>query len=125
MPKLIFFPSLFGKSALVMRFLAAGIGLLFMLLGGSPPVLAEEASEDRPTPSSVDEVTNPMDRTFEKAPPKEEPAKPTHPFFKDQRLDLNLRTFYKYNDKFDNSLSEAWALGGALNYKSGYLLDHF
>ena len=102
--------------------------LLFVLTGlwaTETSVWAQEASGDRPTPSSVDEIIDPMDRAFEKAPPKEEPAKPTHPFFRDQRLDLNLRTYYKYNDKVDNSLSEAWAVGGALNYKSGYLLDHF
>ncbi len=106
-------------------FLTAGVSLLATLLWGNATVLAQESSGDKPTPSSVDEVINPVDRIFEKEPPREEPAKPTHPFFKDQRLDLNLRTYYKYNDKVDNSLSEAWALGGALNYKSGYLLDHF
>jgi len=107
-------------------FLAAGIAFLTMLVWGSATIQAQEASGDRPTPSSVDEISGPMDRTFEKAPPKEEPAKPAHPFFRDQKLDLNLRTFYKYNDKgADNSLSEAWAVGGALTYKSGYFLDHF
>jgi len=108
-----------------MRFLTAGISLLAMLLWGSAPALAQEASGDKPTPSSVDEIINPMDRTFEKEPPREEAAKPTHPFFRDQKLDLNLRTYYMYKDKVDDSLSEAWALGGALNYKSGYFLDHF
>jgi hypothetical protein len=102
--------------------------LLFVLTGlwaTETSVWAQEASGDKPIPSSVDEIINPMDRTFEKAPPREEPAKPTHPFFRDQKLDLNLRTYYMYKDKVDNSLSEAWAVGGALNYKSGYALDHF
>ena len=109
-----------------MLFLATGISFLALLLWGSATVRAQEASEDKPTPSTVHEVVNPMDRSFEKEPPREVPEKPTHPFFRDQKLDLNLRTFYKYNDKgADNSLSEAWALGGALTYKSGYLLDHF
>jgi hypothetical protein len=109
-----------------MLFLAAGISFLSLLLWGNAPTLAQDAvTDDTPTPSSVDQVVNPMDRSFEKPSPKEVPPKPTHPFFRDQRLDLNLRTFYMYKDKYDNSLSEAWALGGALNYKSGYLLDHF
>ena len=87
---------------------------------------AQEAiSQETPTPSSVGEIINPMDRSFETKPPREEPAKPTHPFFKNQKLDLNLRTYYLYRDKFDDSLSEAWTLGAALAYKSGYLLDHF
>lgn len=107
------------------KLFALGIGLLFMLLGGRAAVLAQEASADKPTPSSVDEIINPMDRAFKKKAPREVPEKPIHPFFRDQSLDLNLRTYYKYNDKYDDSLSEAWALGGALSYQSGYLLDHF
>jgi hypothetical protein len=109
-----------------MLFLMAGVSLLALLLWGNATVQAQEAiSQDTPTPSSVDEVINPMDRAFEKAPPKEAPAKELHPFFRDQRLDLNLRTYYLYKDKVDDSLSDAWAIGGALNYKSGYLFDRF
>jgi hypothetical protein len=51
--------------------------------------------------------------------------KDTPPFFRDTKLDLNLRTYYLYREKFDNSKLEAWALGGSLTYKSGYLWDHF
>ena len=101
--------------------------LIFLtgLLLSETSLWAQEAiSQDTPTPSSVDEVINPMDRAFEKAPPKEEPAKEIHPFFRDQKLNLNLRTYYKYNDKFDDSVSEAWAIGGSLTYKTGYLFDH-
>jgi hypothetical protein len=105
-------------------FLAAGVGLLTILLGGKASVLAQEAvSQETPTPSSVDEILNPMDRAFEKKPPREEPEKPVHPFLRDQKLDLNVRTYYLYKDKYDDSLSEAWAVGGALRYKSGYLFD--
>jgi hypothetical protein len=105
-------------------FLAAGVGVVTILLGGSASVLAQEAvSQETPTPSSVDEIINPMDRAFEKKPPREEPEKPVHPFLRDQKLDLNVRTYYLYKDKYDDSLSEAWAVGGALRYKSGYLFD--
>jgi hypothetical protein len=116
----------YKNSTWSMRVLAAGIMLLVMLLGGSGAVLAQEAIyEDTPTPSSVEEEINPMDRAFEREAPRKVPEKPTRPFFSEQKLDLNLRTFYMYKDKYDNSLSEAWAVGGALKYKSGYLLDHF
>jgi len=88
------------------------------------PLWAQEAiSQETPTPSSVEGVISPMDRAFETAPPREAPDKAAHPFFRDQKLDLNLRTYYLYKDKVDDTVSEAWALGGALNYKSGYLLD--
>jgi len=108
-----------------MLFLTAGLSLLALLLWGNATVHAQEAiSQDRPTPAAVDEVITPMERSFEKAPPKEAPDKELHPFFRDQTLKLNLRTYYKYNDKFDDSVSEAWAIGGSLSYKTGYLFDH-
>ena len=109
--------------------LLLSVFLLFVLTGLWPTtetsLWAQEAiSGDRPTPSSVDEVITPMERSFEKAPPKEAPDKELHPFFRDQTLKLNLRTYYKYNDKFDDSVSEAWTVGGSLSYKTGYLFDH-
>ena len=72
------------SASMSMLFLAAGISFLALLLWGSAPALAQEASADRPTPSSVDEIINPTDRPYEKEPPREEPAKPTHPFFRDK-----------------------------------------
>ena len=47
------------------------------------------------------------------------------PFFRDTKLDLNLRSYYLYREKFDKSKLEAWTLGGSISYKSGYLWDHF
>ena len=103
-------------------------GLLLFVLTGlwmtETSLWAQEAVvQESPTPASVEEVTTPMNRSFEKAPPKEAPAKELHPFFRDQKLDLSLRTYYLYKDKVDDSESEAWAIGGSLTYKSGYLFD--
>ena len=55
------------------------------------------------------------------------PAKPEKksPSSTIPRFSAQLRTFYFDRDKFDNSRSEAWALGGSLAYKSGYLADLF
>jgi len=121
-------PSLLGKVLLL-----AGIGFVAMLLWGSAPALAQEAvSQDGPPPSSVEESVTPMDKAFEKPPERVRPIeklkdmlKDTTPFLRDTKLDVNLRSYYFYRDKFDNSKSEAWALGGSLSYKSGYLFDHF
>jgi hypothetical protein len=44
---------------------------------------------------------------------------------RDTKLDLNFRTYYFFRDQYDDSKSEAWALGGSLSYRSGLLLDHF
>jgi hypothetical protein len=57
-----------------------------------------------------------------------EPAKDTgvdKPFFKDTTLRLHLRNYYFLRQRFDNSHAEAWAQGGWLAYKSGYLADRF
>jgi len=33
-------------------------------------------------------------------------------FFRDTKLNLNFRTYYFYRDKFDDTVSESWALAG-------------
>jgi hypothetical protein len=87
-------------------------------------------SQEHPTPTSVDEITTPIERSFLERIPRpgifpwlKEQLKDTPPFFRDTELDLNLRSFYFRRDKFDDSVSSAWAMGGALAYKSGWLLD--
>lgn len=90
----------------------------------------EVISQEEPTPSSVDEITTPIERSFIERierpgffPWLKEQLKDTPAFFRDTKLDLNLRSFYFRRDKFDESVSSAWAMGGALAYKSGWLLD--
>jgi hypothetical protein len=120
-------------AALVAAFFTVAAGFLALLPFGSAPVMAQEAiSQEEPTPSSVDEVTTPMERSFKEKPeiPRffpwlKEQLKDTPAFFRDTKLSLNLRTYYFFRDKFDDSKSEAWALGGALSYQSGWFLDHF
>jgi outer membrane OprD family porin len=87
-------------------------------------------SQEEPTPSSVDEITTPIERSFIERierpgffPWLKEQLKDMPPFFRDTKLDLNLRNFYFHRDKFDESVNAAWAMGGALAYKSGWLLD--
>ncbi len=107
------------------------------LLGGGAPVWGQEALRlDRPPPSSVEESLVPSDLTFRPVyrpfhPPLaireklKEQLKNLPPFIRDAKLDVNPRTFYFYRDNYDNSKNEAWALGGSLAFKSGYLWDHF
>jgi hypothetical protein len=116
-----------------MLFLTAGVGVLAMLLWASAPVLAQEAiSEEEPTPSSVDQMVTPMERSFEGKlwrpglfPWIKEKLKDTNPFFRDTRLDLHLRTYYHLENDTGSKNKEAWAIGGDLLYQSGYFLDHF
>ncbi|HEU4345083.1 MAG TPA: OprD family outer membrane porin [Candidatus Binatia bacterium] len=104
---------------------------LVLLAAAISRVRAQEAiSQEEPTPSSVDEIITPIERAFVERihrpgffPWLKEQLKDTPPFFRDTKLDLNLRSFYFRRDKFDDSVSSAWAMGGALSYKSGWLLD--
>lgn len=45
------------------------------------------------------------------------------PFIHDAIFSAQLRSFYFNREKFDGSHSEAWALGGSIGFKSGYLAD--
>ena len=113
--------------------LGAVLGSLAILLWGTAPVLAQEATSiDEPTPSSVHEIVTPMGRAFEEkrlrerlSPWLKDYLKDTTPFIRDTKIDFNLRSYYfnQYNNSHD--INEAWAIGGALSYKSGWFLDHF
>ena len=107
-----------------------------MLPWGTASVLAQEGiSQEEPTRTNVEEEVSPMERSFaEKAampgifPRLKEGLKDTDPFFRDTKLDVNLRTYYFYRDNYPNStpqINEAWAIGGAVSYKSGWFLNHF
>ena len=101
------------------------------------PVLAQELiSQQGPPPTSVEESTVPMEQSFTTPPTEYQPLKTFQEstkegmknmpaFFRDTKLDANVRTYYFYRDKFDDTKSEALAIGASLVYKSGYLWDHF
>jgi hypothetical protein len=112
------------------------ITVLIILLLGSTPVAAQEYIRDeQPIPDSVDQVVSPMEQAFKEKPkiPRffpwlKEQLKDTPPFIRDTNLNLKVRTYYFYKDNYPNSspqINEAWALGGALSYQSGWFLDHF
>jgi hypothetical protein len=112
------------------------VSLVIALTGLSEvrtPVWAQEAiSQEEPTPSSVDEIITPMSRSFEEKkarvgffPQLREELKDTTPFLRDTKLDLNLRTYYLLQENTGVGNKEAWTIGGALSYRSGWFLDHF
>ena len=92
----------------------------------------EYIRDEQPIPYSVDQVVTPMEQAFKEKPkiPRffpwlKEQLKDTPPFFRDTNLHLNVRTYYFYRDQYDDSKSEAWAIGGSLSYRSGWFLDRF
>jgi hypothetical protein len=92
--------------------------------------IAELALAQGESTTSVEQGTTPMDQigmtdrqlsqALVAAP--EKPAEMS-PFIRDAKLSAQLRSFFFNREKFDGSHSEAWALGGAIGFKSGYLAD--
>ena len=112
--------------------------VIFGLLSPIPCItmraLAQDyIGNDQQTPDSAEQLETPIQLTFQ---PKrwrpglffswfKEKLKDAPPFFRDTKLNINLRTFYFDREKYDKSTSSAWAIGGALDYQSGWFLDHF
>jgi hypothetical protein len=103
--------------------LVAAVGVA--LLGGATAVRAagEPAApaEQGATPIDQMDLTTPHGG-MAVAPSPEKPAEKS-PFLRDTKFGLQVRTYYFSRDKYDDSRSEAWTLGGSISYKSGYLAD--
>lgn len=90
---------------------------LMLLAGGMTSALAAGSVEQGVTPLDQIELANPQPGQAIVAPEKRTP------FFDDSKISAQLRTFYFHRDKYDNSVSEAWAIGGSISYLSGYIAD--
>ena len=109
------------------------VAFLVLLLCGNPPLMAQEyLSNEEPTPSSVDRVAMPMEKSFKEKfwrpgflPWLKEKLKDTPAFFRDTKLDFKFRSYYMDAHNTADQTNEAWAIGGALSYESGWFLDHF
>jgi len=96
---------------------------LFLLTGGASTVLGQQ-----PPVEPVEQGHTPMDEVELANPQPGQPLVPVapekkSPFIDDSKISAQARTFYLYRDKYDNSVSEAWAIGGSVAYTSGYLAD--
>ena len=98
---------------------------LVLLLGSVPPAAAQAADSAGEGATSMDQINmaNPEPGHALVAPA----AKPAEksPFIDDSKLSAQLRTFYFNRDQFTDARSEAWAIGGSVSYRSGYLADRF
>jgi hypothetical protein len=104
-----------------------------MTLGVFTEIRAEdEASLELPPPATVEEIVSPLDMTFYQWVKRrpittwlKEKLKDLPPFIRDTDLNLQLRTYYFFQQDLDRSYKEAWAGGGWLEYKSGWFCDLF
>ena len=99
----------------------------------SPAPAAEQELEDAPPPNSAAEIQTPIQQIIPEAPERRralipwfhQPLQKLPPFFADTQLETRFRTYYLRKDRTNDELSEAWAMGGSIYYRSGWLEDLF
>jgi outer membrane porin, OprD family len=96
--------------------------------GGTPPVSSTELLREDVSVGSPDAAPPPPPQTglLETAfPTLREGMSKLPPFFRDTDLNVRFRTFYFNRQNDNDTASEAWALGGWIQYASGWLFDTF
>jgi hypothetical protein len=115
--------------------------LVLVVVAGVQP--SSSAAQTAPTPAasvpSRPRIPDELQLEPEQAPAPERPApllrrylpglqkgmERLPAFIRDTDLNLHLRTFYFDRINPDDSVNEAWAIGGWLEYRSGWLWDTF
>ena len=104
--------------------------LIFPALHSALAVNTGYISDEKPAAKTAKEAESHFEGSISKKEEKQ-PLFPTFkkkmdslsPFWRDTSLFLNFRTYYFYRDKDGSSNNEAWALGGSINYESGWWRD--
>ncbi len=97
-----------------------------------PALGAERELDQDPPPGSAREIETPIQRIFPFAldrpsifPEFRQWLQELPPFFADTQFEARFRTAYIRKDHTIDVISEAWAAGGSLYYRSGWLGDLF
>jgi hypothetical protein len=105
----------------------SSLGAAFLVTIGTPILAAEpppdDSTEKHATPIDRNDMTKPT--TGEPVVPPPAPDVQRIPFFHDAKFAAQLRTYYLDRHKYDDTISEAWAIGGAFSFISGYVADVF
>ena len=106
--------------------------ILAFCLQGAPSFAAERELDEDPPPSSASDIRTAIQRVFPEPRPRRalfpwlgQALQELPPFFADTELDAHFRTAYIRQDRTTDIKSEAWAAGGSLSYRSGWLVDTF
>ena len=98
------------------------VAVLFAV--GSLPVLAQDGFD-----AAVEQGVTPMNQLGQEdlagGTGESWPALSQSQFLRDTTLNAQLRSFYFNRDKSNGVRNEAWALGGSVLFKSGYVADRF
>ena len=94
-----------------------------------PQAEADDTTEDDvyvpATPSSTEQGATRMNEAFAPRDRQQWIRDTRRKAFKDTKWDLQVRSFYLDREKYDDTASEAWALGGSIGFKTGYFRDRF
>ena len=102
------------------------------LLATASSFAGERELEDAPPPTSIEEIEASLEQAYPE--PKVRPSlfpwvrrqvQRLPRFLEDSQLQLRYRTYYLRQDRVNDVLSEAWAMGGSLYYRSGWVKDLF
>lgn len=102
-----------------------------LLLGGPGLANAQEVSRgEAPTPDSVEGLDSALEQTFDEEevvysrfPWLNRAIASLPPFLRDTDLRFYARTFYWDHWRADKTQGRAWAIGGAFQYRSGWVFD--
>jgi hypothetical protein len=93
-------------------------------LAGEPEYIAQE----EPVPDSAMSLPDSFAEEFRRRliegpffPRFKKILEPLPAFFRDTRLDLNIRSYYRFKETAPDTYNEAWATGGSISYESGWL----
>ena len=108
--------------------------LVLVLVVAQQTWAGQEALTESPPPATPQDVTTPLEQTFERAPPPQPNAiseavdkalEHLTPFVRDTKLTLKPRIYYLDTQLPNGKTSEAVAGGGSLEYTSGWLANLF
>jgi hypothetical protein len=94
-----------------------GLALLLVFTAYRGPARADDAPPPPPLPGPLEAVFLPLKERLQ--------ASTLPPFIKDTDLKVNFRSYYFNRINPNDTQNEAWAFGGWVGYRSGWLLDTF
>ncbi len=86
---------------------------------------ATAAPPAEPVHSSTEQGQTPLDESFAEQTHAEWVRETRRQAWQDTKWDVQLRSYYLDREKYDDSESEAWALGGSIGLKTGYFRERF